>query len=264
MINSWVAPAEWAQPEFAFAPWGDVRRKQRLGHSAQKLAANPRGTLPQAFPDWAELKGAYRFFSAKGAAFDGIIGSPVERTQSNCREPGEYLLIADTTLGDYSHPPATPELGHGGDGNGRGFALPSALAVRVESWTLEQRPEGTLGGLFGQRCRPPRPVPIGETRQQRLSRPRKSQRWAEAFKTAGVPPAGAPWIYLADRGSDFYEPIELLPAAAKRLYYSSLSGPSAGRGTRSVVRGGGTSARAGHEPGGASSAWRRSSANGHR
>ena len=37
MINSWVAPAEWAQHEFAFAQWGDVRRNQRLGHSAKNL-----------------------------------------------------------------------------------------------------------------------------------------------------------------------------------------------------------------------------------
>lgn len=154
-------------------------------------------------------KAAYRFFSGSGATFDRIIGPHLERTQARCREPGEYLIIEDTTLLDYSKHPATQDLGCIGDGGGRGFELDSALAVRVASWTLEQRPEGTVVGLFGQRCSTPRPAPTGETRQQRLSRPRKSQRWAEVFKSAGVPPAGVQWIYVADREADFYEPIQI-------------------------------------------------------
>ena len=208
MINSLLPPAQWAQTHFRFAQLGDKRRNKRLVNIAQKLAANPGGTLPQAFPDWAELKAAYRFFSGAGASFDRIMGPHLERTRASCREPGEYLIIEDTTLLDYSNHPATRDLGSIGDGGGRGFELHSALAVRVESWTLEQRPEGTLVGLFGQRCSTPRPAPAQETRQQRMKRPRKSQRWAEVFKIAGVPPSGVQWIYIADRESDFYEPIE--------------------------------------------------------
>lgn len=208
MINSFLPAADWAQSEFAFAELGDQRRNKRLVNIAQKLAANPGGTLPQAFPDWAELKGAYRFFSSGRATFDAIIGPHLERTRATCRQPGEYLIIEDTTLLDYSNHPATEDLGCIGDGAGRGFELHSALAARVESWTLEQRPEGTLVGLLGQRCSTPRPAPARETRAQRLRRPRKSQRWAEVFKTAGAPPPGAQWIYIADRESDFYEPIQ--------------------------------------------------------
>ena len=64
-------------------------------------------------------------------------------------------------------------------------------------------------GLFDQKCRRPRPAPAGETRQERLSRPRKSQTWAAGIKTAGRPPAGSQWIYVADRESDFYEPLQI-------------------------------------------------------
>lgn len=209
MIDSLLPPAQWAQNEFGFAQLGDQRRSKRLVNIAQKLAASPGGTLPQAFPDWAELKAAYRFFSGPGASFDAIIAAHVERTRAQCRAAGEYLMIEDTTLLDYSQHPATEDLGYIGNGAGRGFELHSALAVRVESWTLEQRPEGTLVGLLGQRCSTPRPAPAGETRRQRLERPRKSQRWAEVFKHAGGPPRGAQWIYVADRESDFYEPIAL-------------------------------------------------------
>jgi hypothetical protein len=178
-----------------------------LVNIAQHLAAAPGGTLPQAFPDWAELKAAYRFFGQRGVSFERVLAPHVERTRQTCRQPGEYLLIEDTTLLDYSHHWAAQDLGIIGDGGGRGFELHSALAVRVQGWTLAQRPEGTVVGLFDQQCRTPRLAPAGESRSARLSRPRKSQSWAAGLKTAGRPPEGSRWIYVADRESDFYEPL---------------------------------------------------------
>lgn len=209
MCTTLHPPAQWAQIEFGLAPLGDLRRTKRLVTIAAHLAASPGGTLPQAFPHWAELKAAYRFFGQRGVNFERILAPHLERTRQACRQPGEYLIIEDTTQLDYSRHPATEDLGVIGDGGGRGFELHSALAVRVESWTLAQRPEGTVTGLFGQECRSPRPAPKGETRGARLRRPRKSQTWATAFKSAGRPPAGSQWIYVADRESDFYEPMQI-------------------------------------------------------
>jgi len=208
MSTTLLPPGPWAQSEFGFARLGDQRRNKRLVNIAEHLAASPGGTLPQAFPDWAELKAAYRFFGQRGVSFERVLAPHLERTRQACGQPGEYLLIEDTTLLDYSRHPATQHLGIIGDG-GRGFELHSALAVRIESWTLEQRPEGTVVGLFDQQCRSPRPAPAGETRRERLSRPRKSQTWAAGIKTAGRPPRGSRWIYVADRESDFYEPLQI-------------------------------------------------------
>ena len=204
-----MPPGRWAQNEFGFAKLGDARRNKRLVKIATNLASKPGGTLPQAFSHWAELKAAYRFFGQKGVSFERVLAPHLERTRQSCREAGEYLLIEDTTLLDYSDHPATQELGVIGDGRGRGFELHSALAVRVENWTLEQRPEGVVMGLFDQQCRSPRPVPKGQSRRERLSRPRKSQSWAAAIKSAGRPPQGSQWIYVADCESDFYEPMKL-------------------------------------------------------
>jgi hypothetical protein len=117
-------------------------------------------------------------------------------------------MIEDSTILDYSKHPKTRNLGVIGDGVGRGFDLHTALAVRVESWTLEQRPEGPIIGVFDQQCRPGRPAPRPEGRGERLARPRKSNWWAEAFKRAGALPQECRWIYVADRESDFYEPIQ--------------------------------------------------------
>jgi hypothetical protein len=209
MSTTLLPPTQWAQNEFGFAQLGDSRRNKRLVKIATHLADHPGGTLPQAFGHWAELKAAYRFFGQKGVSFERVLAPHLERTRQACRLPGEYLLIEDTTLLDYSNHPATQNLGMIGDGAGRGFELHSALAVRVEAWTLEPRPQGTVMGLFGQQCRTPRAAPEGETRGQRLSRSRKSQTWAAAIKSAGRPPGGSQWIYVADRESDFYEPLQI-------------------------------------------------------
>jgi hypothetical protein len=209
MSNTLLAPAQWAEEQFASAELGDRRRTKRLVNVATNLAKNPGGTLPQAFPHWAELKAAYRFFEQGGVGFEPIIAPHVAGTRRACQEPGEYLIPEDTTLLDYSDHPATEDLGYIGDGQGRGLELHSALALRVEGWSVEHRPECTVVGLFGQSCSCPRPAPAQESRRQRLTRPRKSQRWAEAFKFAGRPPAGCRWIYVADCESDFYEPLRI-------------------------------------------------------
>lgn len=209
MMTTLLPPALWAQHEFGFATLGDKRRTKRLVKAATNLAATPGGTLPQAFPSWAELKATYRLLNQRGVSFETVIATHVARTRQACREPGEYLIIEDTTDLDFTaHHPATEDLGVIGNGQGRGFELHSALAVRVEAWTLEQRPEGTLLGLFDQQCRRPRPAPKQESARRRLSRARKTQCWAAAFEEAGGPPAGCQWIYIADRESDFYEPMQ--------------------------------------------------------
>jgi hypothetical protein len=211
MSTSTLKPAgQWAQEEFAFADLGEPRLNKRVVKVATNLAASPGGTLPQAFPLWSELKAAYRFFDNPRVDFPKVVQPHLERTRLACREPGEYLLIEDTSDLDFSNHPKTRDLGVIGDGEGRGLELHSTLAVRVESWTLEQRPEGQVIGLFDQQCRRPKPAPPGETRRERLGRRRKSSWWAEAFQRAGsAPPQGCRWIYIADRESDFYEPIHI-------------------------------------------------------
>jgi hypothetical protein len=210
MISSLTPAAQWARAEFGFAQLGDLRRTKRLVKVAQALANHPGGTLPQAISQWDELKAAYRLFGQAGVTFEAILRPHWEHTQAACRQAGEYLLIEDTTLLDYTeHHPATEDLGVIGDGSGRGFELHNALAVQVEGWTPEQRPEGRVVGLFGQRCSRPRPKPKAKKPAPRYTQPRKTQCWAAALEAAGAPPAGAQWIYVADCESDFYEPMEI-------------------------------------------------------
>ncbi len=207
MCTTLISSAQWAQQEFGFVSLGDLRRNKRLVKIGTRLGATPGGTLPQAFAAWAELKAAYRFFGQTGVSYERIISGHLERTREACRQPGEYLLIEDATLLDYSSHPMAEDLGLIGEG-GRGFEVHTNLAVRVEGWTLEQKPEGTVVGLFDQQCYRPGRAPQGESRRQLLSRPRKSQHWAASLQWAGRPPQGSQWIYLADREADCCETIQ--------------------------------------------------------
>lgn len=202
------SPADWAQAEFEFAPLGHARRTKRLIKVATRLAANPGGTLPQAFPDWSELKAAYRLLNARHVTFPRVSAAHWERTLQACGQPGEYLLLEDTTLLSFNRRPGCEDLGVIGDGQDRGFELHSTLAVRIEAWNLEQRPEGTVMGLLHQQCSAPHPAPEGETRAQQLKRPRRSDKWAESIRRVGRRPEGVRWIYCGDRETDFYEALE--------------------------------------------------------
>ena len=207
-LSTLLPPTVWAQTEFALAPLGDLRRTTRLVQIAAQLAARPGGTLPQAFDTGAELKAAYRFFHQPRVGPDPIQAPHRQRTLAACQEPGEYLLLEDTTDLDYTAHPATADLGRIGNGRGRGLRLHTTLALRVEAWNLDQEPHSLLLGLLGQQVACPRPSPPEETRGQRLTRARQSQRWASVFDLTGGPPPGSQWIYIADREADFYEPIQ--------------------------------------------------------
>ena len=209
MTTRLLTPAQWAHEEFASVRLGDRRRTQRLVEMATCLAQSPTGRLPQAFPAWKDLKAAYRFLDHIEFGGAEIQGPHQQQTLAACRQPGEYLLIEDTTELDYSSHRRTEQLGFIGNGRGRGLLLHSTLAVRVERWQSDQAPEGVAVGLLGQKSwiRTQQGLRHQNWRQRMLRR-RESDRWAKVLDQIGSPASGSRWIYMGDRESDFYEPIE--------------------------------------------------------
>lgn len=209
MTSALRTPAQWAESQFASAELGDRRRTRRLVTMASCLAQRPTGTLPQAFPDWKDLKGTYRLLDHVEFGPEEIQQPHRQQTLALCQQPGEYLLIDDTTELDYSSHPRTEQLGFIGNGRGRGILLHSTLAVRVQGWKSDQEPEGVAVGLLGQTSwvRTQKGLRYQNWRH-RMSRRRESDRWAKVLDQIGPPPSDCCWIYLADRESDFYEPIQ--------------------------------------------------------
>jgi hypothetical protein len=206
-----LQPTEWAQLEFSASDLGDARRSKRLVRVASALVQCPSGTLTQAFPDWAELKAAYRLFSNAKVSYEKILAPHCERTRQSCTQPGEYLLIEDTSELDYSTHPHCQGLGQIGNEHGRGLLLHSTLVAQVNAWDLDHCPEVQVLGLAGQKCwarsdRSHRPAK--ETQRQRFERARESQRWAQVLSQMPPRPQEATWIYLADREADVYETFQ--------------------------------------------------------
>src|SRR6266571_4722552 len=211
MHSTLLQPQEWAQLEFSSAEFGDARRTNRLVKVGAALAQCATGTLPQALPEWAELKAAYRLFDNPNVNFEKILEPHWQRTRQSCTEPGEYLFIEDTTALDYSTHRGCADLGQVGNQHGRGLSLHSTLALRVNAWDLNHCPEVEVVGVIGQKCwarRGPSRRKSKEKWRQRFKRERESQRWTESLSQMPERPEGAIWIYLADRESDIYEAFD--------------------------------------------------------
>lgn len=216
MCTQLLSSQQWAQMEFSSVQLGDARRDRRLIQVAAALGACPSGTLPQALPEWADLKAAYRLFSQEEVTYERIIGPHWQRSRELCSAPGEYLLIEDTTSLDFTTHRKARGFGWVGDEWSLGLFLHTTLALRVEAWDLKQSPEVRVVGLVGQQCwvRDHAPRKGKETRRQLLQRPRESQRWARVVEEMGGPAAGGSWIYIADRESDIYEVFARCQAGA--------------------------------------------------
>jgi len=207
LLSAW----NWAQAEFAGAELGDARRSRRLIKVASAMAKDPQGALHGALPNWADLKAAYRLLEQDEVSYEEVSEPHKRRTRQACGEASEVLLVEDTTSLDFTWHFATTGLGRIGDDGGRGFYLHSTLALRVEGWDEQSAPSVTALGLFAQSCWTRSSPTVGRGREKkraRLQRPRESQRWAAAFESAGGPPPGARWSYVADRESDIYEVFE--------------------------------------------------------
>ena len=211
MHTTMLGVQDWAQLEFALADLGDARRSNRLVQVASALAQCPSGTLPQAFNDWADLKAAYRLFSNPQVTYQKILQPHLERTRQSCTQPGEYLLIEDTSDLDYSTHKACQGLGQIGNEYGRGLLLHSTLAVRVKAWDLNQCAQTEVVGLAAQKCwgRAKRKAPRKkENWRQRMERSRESERWGETLSQWPPRPPGVSWIFIGDREADIYESFE--------------------------------------------------------
>jgi len=208
MATGAMTSEQWAELEFADASLGDARRTKRLVRIGAALVERARGTLPGSLGGWAESKAAYRLLSNPEVAYEEILAPHLKRVREACRQPGEYLLVEDTTSLDFTSHVAAQDLGRIGDDRGRGLWLHSTLALPVQRWNADQEPEVVLEGLFDQRYWARTMPTLGSGKGKRRKgreRPRESDRWARAAVESGAPPSGVDWTYVADRESDIYE-----------------------------------------------------------
>jgi hypothetical protein len=192
-----LEPQAWARTHFGEAPLGDRRRTERLVKLAAQVAGDPSGSFPEQTETWADLKAAYRLFDCPEVTFAAVLAPHWQQTR--VRPPGRYLIIDDTTEIDYPQRRQIADVGPTGNGSHHGFLLHSGLLVAADS-------EAILG-LAGQKIHYRQPAPKGETRTQRLNRPRESEVWGMVIDAIGPPPAQTQWIHVMDRGADDFETL---------------------------------------------------------
>jgi hypothetical protein len=173
--------------------------KKRLVQVATAITTYPQHSLPKACDDWADLKAAYRLLSNPRVTADAIQAAHRRQTLRRCKAYPVTLSIQDTTELDFTGRKNIRGLGPIGNGGGQGLLQHSALAVT---------PERRVVGLLHQQWLRRVSVPKGETRRQRLARPKESDVWPAAVTGIGRAPRSTRMIQVCDRKGDCFQTMQ--------------------------------------------------------
>ena len=203
------------------ADFGDHRLTRRLSTLVAQLRAHPASSVPHATGSWAAAKAAYRFWSSERVTPASMLEPHAQRTLRRCAEHPTILLIQDTTTLDFTHHPATQDLGpSGGSSFCRGMKLHAALAVS---------PDGLPLGLLHHQMwtRDPETVGLKHQRHQRQTADKESQRWLTArSQTQQMVPPEVEVVTVADREADIFDLFALeRPAHSHLLIRAASSRP---------------------------------------
>src|SRR5215831_5497544 len=104
----------------------DVRSKRKAG-----LAENPLGSLPAHMRTWKETKALSRLLDEPDVTCAALMQPHLHQTREQATSSPVVLLVQDTTASDLSHRRKISGVGQIGNERGRGFFVPTVLAVRT-------------------------------------------------------------------------------------------------------------------------------------
>ena len=192
----------WAKEQFGLADLGDVRRTRRLVRLASQMAGNSSGTIPQQTGTIADMKAAYRLFSADDVTHQAILRPHLEQTRQRAGRLGTVFLVQDTAELNFTLHGQCQGLGPIGQGGGlRGLHQQNVLAVDPSG----RRPLG----LMYQRHHRRQSRPAGHSKDRAATRrvpleERESYWWIAAIRAIGSPPSDVRWVHVGDRGEDIF------------------------------------------------------------
>jgi hypothetical protein len=193
--------ADWAIREFAQAALPDRRQQRRLQIMATAFAQKPTAPIPQACPNWAETKAAYRFVENERIVPCAIRQAHHQATLQRVAAHPVVLAIQDTTALNYSTHPKTQGLGPIGSHSAKtiGLLLHSTLAVT---------PTGQPLGFLHNAVRARRGQGLAAQRHQRPLADKESHKWVESLQACQQLALLCPqtqWVNITDREGDLYE-----------------------------------------------------------
>ena len=207
-------PAEWASREFGQAVLSDARHRRRLCLMATAFAQMPTAPIPQACPNAAETKAAYRFLENEAISPQALRAGHQQATLERVRRHPLVLAIQDTTTLNYTTHPKTQGLGPIGSRGGPliGLLLHSTLALT---------PSGQPLGFLHNAVRARSGAGKLAHRHRRKLEHKESYKWVESLQACQALASQCPQTQLvnvADREGDLYE-----------LFAQALAVPAASR-----------------------------------
>ncbi len=92
----------WAAEEFKAIDLGDRRLDKRTVLLAERMAANPLASIPQACGGWAETQAAYRFLAQDDIEWEAILTPHWQSAEARMRAHPVVLCLQDTTELDFN------------------------------------------------------------------------------------------------------------------------------------------------------------------
>ena len=198
-VRGGVRVQSWARDELRHAQLGDERLNKRLMQMVEDFAAKPALSVPEASGTMAATKAVYRFWDHEGVRPQDIRASHIRSTLERLSGHEVVLAVQDTTDLDFAHHPATKGLGPLYNVHQYGMMVHSSLAVSASGVPL---------GLLDQVAwvRDPDSVGKRDSRRQRQTKDKESQRWLSALMASqALVPAEVAVVTVADSEADIHD-----------------------------------------------------------
>jgi hypothetical protein len=184
----------WADEEFCGAKLGDARLNKRVIRLAEKLASQPKASIPVACESWSETKAAYRLLDNDQVEWQSLLDAHALPTKGRMQKEARILCIQDTTELDFTSQPGISGLGRLSYERQHGMYLHPTLAISesgvalgvLDAWMWSRKPKGEADIL-------------------------ESLRWIEGYERVAelaqeMP--GTRLVYVADREGDIRALLE--------------------------------------------------------
>lgn len=184
---------QWIYNQFSTIDVGDARLHKRAVDVAIGCAERPEESLAGRFDRWADLQGAYRFFSNSKITHQALQKPHYDQVLEKARFSEELVLfIQDGSELLFNSHPWTYGLGPTADSNGNGFMFHSCLVAKYH----EKSEETEILGLGYQEAwvRP---------EEKSTDDPKESEVWLRTLEKMGRPKAN--WVNVGDRANDIYD-----------------------------------------------------------
>ena len=190
---------QWIEKELERTELGDKRRSKRFIKIVSNLSAKPEASIPEASGTWAETKATYDFWDSPYLKPSMLKKGHTDATVERISQHQVVLVIQDTTELNYTSHKALSGAGYLDSKYARGLKVHSTFCASTTGVPL---------GIIGQYvwARDPQELGKAQTRHQKPTGEKESQRWLDALLEAdSIIPQSTQMVTIGDREADFYD-----------------------------------------------------------